>query len=92
MVPLVVTIVVDRESGSLGMVSTVGANGDVAGDLDTILLVLPQVQASLMQNRLQAEREKGRSGEGEKGRGGEGEKGRGGEGEKGRGGEDGGDG
>lgn len=40
------------------MVSTVGANGDVAGDLDTILTVLPQVQASLMKNRLQAERER----------------------------------
>lgn len=58
MVPLAITIVVDRATGSLGMVSTVGANGDVAGDLDTVLMVLPQVQASLMQNRLQAERDR----------------------------------
>ena len=58
MVPLAITIVVDRATGSLGMVSTVGANGDVAGDLDTILTVLPQVQASLMKNRLQAERDR----------------------------------
>lgn len=57
MVPLAITIVVDRETGGLGMVSTAGANGDIAGDLDTILAVLPQVQASLMKNRLQAERD-----------------------------------
>lgn len=63
MVPLAITIVVDRATGSLGMVSTVGANGDVAGDLDTILTVLPQVQTSLMKNRLQAERDRLESGD-----------------------------
>jgi len=66
MVPLAITIVVDRATGSLGMVSTVGANGDVAGDLDTVLMVLPQVQASLMQNRLRAERELVQAGAGDK--------------------------
>jgi len=63
MVPLAITIVVDRATGSLGMVSTAGANGDIAGDLDIILTVLPQVQASLMKNRLQAERERLKTGE-----------------------------